>query len=94
MFGVMIIRCVSVEQPGGLDLRRAPWSHGTLEDHLAEMSHFIAAPERLRPARRAVRVAAAHWLCRGCGSPRLHQWNGVLARSVSRRYLRRARGSP
>lgn len=42
----MIVRCASVEQPGWLALRRALWPHATTEEHLAEMSAFLAAPAR------------------------------------------------
>jgi aminoglycoside 6'-N-acetyltransferase I len=42
----MIERCASVEQPGWLPLRQALWPHCILEQHLSEMSSFIASPER------------------------------------------------
>jgi aminoglycoside 6'-N-acetyltransferase I len=42
----MIERCASVEQPGWLALRKALWPHGTREQHLSEMSSFLASAER------------------------------------------------
>jgi aminoglycoside 6'-N-acetyltransferase I len=42
----MIIPCTSVEQPGWLSLREALWPDCSREDHLAEMSSFVADPER------------------------------------------------
>jgi aminoglycoside 6'-N-acetyltransferase I len=42
----MIERCVSIEQPGWLALRQALWPHCPREEHLAEMTSFIASPER------------------------------------------------
>ncbi|MBI2754313.1 MAG: GNAT family N-acetyltransferase [Betaproteobacteria bacterium] len=42
----MIERCASVEQPGWLPLRQALWPHCRLEEHLSEMSSFVASPER------------------------------------------------
>src|SRR5947207_14595043 len=42
----MIKACASVEQPGWLELRQALWPHCTREEHLAEMSSFLASPRR------------------------------------------------
>lgn len=42
----MIVRCTSVDQPGWLALREALWPHSTKDEHLAEMSPLLAAPER------------------------------------------------
>ena len=42
----MIVRCSSVEQPGWLELRQALWPHCSAEQHLREMSSFLAAPKR------------------------------------------------
>ncbi len=44
--GIVIERCVSVDHPGWLDLRRALWPEGSAEDHLDEMAAFCANPER------------------------------------------------
>lgn len=38
--------CASVEQPGWLELRQALWPGSSVEDHLAEMASFLAAPDR------------------------------------------------
>ena len=42
----MIVPCVSVEQPGWLELRQALWPHCAVEEHLSEMASFLAAPQR------------------------------------------------
>jgi aminoglycoside 6'-N-acetyltransferase I len=42
----MIEPCASVEQSGWLALRQALWPHCTREQHLSEMSSFIANPQR------------------------------------------------
>lgn len=44
--GVMVERCVSVEQTGWLQLRAALWPHCAEAEQLAEMAEFLAQPER------------------------------------------------
>src|SRR5438105_9108682 len=42
----MVKACASVEQPGWLELRQALWPHDTREEHLREMTSFLASPQR------------------------------------------------
>jgi aminoglycoside 6'-N-acetyltransferase I len=43
---ISVERCTSVKQPGWLELRQALWPHCTREEHLSEMSSFLANPQR------------------------------------------------
>jgi aminoglycoside 6'-N-acetyltransferase I len=42
----MVTACRSIDQPGWLSLRQQLWPHSTREEHLAEMSSFLAARKR------------------------------------------------
>jgi aminoglycoside 6'-N-acetyltransferase I len=42
----MVTACRSIDQPGWLALRQQLWPHCTREEHLAEMSEFLAARKR------------------------------------------------
>jgi len=42
----MVTACRSLDQPGWLALRQQLWPHCTREEHLAEMSSFLAARKR------------------------------------------------
>lgn len=42
----MIERCTTIEHAGWLNLRQALWPHGSRDEHLSEMSSFIADPGR------------------------------------------------
>jgi aminoglycoside 6'-N-acetyltransferase I len=42
MARMTIERCNSIEQPGWLALRQALWPHSSRDEHLSEMSSFIA----------------------------------------------------
>lgn len=42
----MASACRSVDQPGWLTLREELWPHCSRGEHLAEMSEFLASPER------------------------------------------------
>ena len=44
--GIVIERCLSVDHAGWLDLRRALWPEGSVEEHRDEMAAFCASPER------------------------------------------------
>jgi len=46
LLGVMIEECASIEQPGWLSLREALWPDCAREEHLWEMSSFLANPAR------------------------------------------------
>ena len=42
----MAIPCKSVDQPGWLELREQLWPHNPSAEHLAEMTSFLASPDR------------------------------------------------
>lgn len=44
--GLLIERCHSIEQPGWLALRKLLWPDSSDTEHLAEMTLFLAEPER------------------------------------------------
>ena len=62
---VKIEACESPEQPGWLRLREALWRESTREQHLSEMTSFIADPRRYgqfvaySPSREALGLAEA-----------------------------------
>jgi len=42
----MIRTCSTVDEPGWLELRQALWPDAPRQEHIAEMSEFLEAPER------------------------------------------------
>lgn len=42
----MVEPCIDINQPGWLLLRQQLWSHCTADEHIAEMSAFLAEPAR------------------------------------------------
>jgi aminoglycoside 6'-N-acetyltransferase I len=94
LLGPLIERCQSVEQPGWLTLRKALWPDSSDDELLAEMSLFLANPDRFvqfvayGPTREPIGFAEAsmRYDCvNGTGSSPVLFLEGLYVRPASRR---------